>query len=113
MFDLFLCLDMNSEHINKAFDNVCTLMDDLNMCEESDILPSVLGEELKRHNPFNKPCPTEEVIRLLYDVTEKFIKKKYPDAETFRTIDGYRSSFKVDNTTYEKGLAERREAYYE
>ena len=116
MFDLFLCLNMNSEHINKAFDQLCTLMDDLNMCDESDILPSALERELAKNNLFSaygSESPTDKAIRLLYDVAEEFIKTKYPNAEISRSVNGYDSFIKVDNTTYEKGLKERREAYFE
>ena len=113
MFDLLLCLGINSEHINKAFTGLSTLMDDLNMCEEFDKLPDVIEEELKHKNPFDAFLPTDRLIRTMYNLAEKTIKEKYPNAEIRYSANGYNSYFKVDDTTYKKGLEERKVAYFE
>ena len=118
MFDLLRCLNMDADDINRAYDNICSLMDDLNMKEESDILTDYLAEELKDDNPFLlyknghiDLSPTNKVIRLLYKVTDETIKKKYPNAVTTYCVDGYRSSFNIDSNTYQTAINESRAMY--
>ena len=113
MYNLFDCVGVNVSNVNRAFDNVLSWMDDINMASEADDMVDELQSVYAKDNPFD--CtqgnrdydPTNKMIRLLYEHATATIKRKFPDAIIVCVVDGYNSSFKIDDDTYEKGRAER------
>ena len=112
-YDVFSCMELNTENVNKAFNDVWEWMCDINMSAEADELIDYLAEALKQNNPFNLSVhrtfdidPTNKIIRIIYELAENTIKEKYPDAEITWSVNGYNSKFAIDDATYQKGWEE-------
>ena len=107
---LYSCIDMDVENTNKAFEDVISWMEDINMTEEAEKFADEFGEVLERNNPFSPrlhdkfySSPQDKMIALIYETAEKVIKEKYPNAVITTKVNGYNSTFKIDDETYKIG----------
>lgn len=107
-------IDFNERHIDNAFEDVYSLLVGINMKEEADNLYTDLTAALTSDNPFvsfykgtHERTPTDKVIHIIYDLAAAKIMKKFPEAYVKYSVDGYNSTFNVDDDTYKKGDAER------
>lgn len=117
MIDLFGEFELDTEDVNKAFDDVRDWFHELNMEDEEEGLYSLIPQRLRDENIFSSyrhgmfvETPTDRMIKIIYEEAESMIKAKYPNAEVTYKIEGYYSTFKVDEATYEKAYQERRRA---
>ncbi len=110
MYSIFSDIEMNTEHVNKAYTDVIEWMCDIDLKEEAEDLYRGVKEALKETNPFTDPYdgkyhldPTDTMINIIYDVAKRIILRYYPNATVSYHVRGYDSDFKIDDDTYNEG----------
>lgn len=111
----FECIDLDCHAVRKAFDDVLSWLDELNMKSAGDSMCEEIADVFSKENPFTPfidnteryldkvfSSATNKMIYLIFVEASNKIREKYPDAKISYVANGDMSIFTVDDETYEK-----------
>ena len=114
--NLLNMIELNADHIDRAYDDLVLLLEDIGMKDKADDIVYALPAKLATANPFMGwfeglfyPTPTDVIISEIYDLAKGYIKEKYPEAEIGYKANGYYSTFNIDAKTYNNAVANYKE----
>ena len=110
-FDMFEGIELDTKRVNKAYEDVCDLLDTLYIKDEgiyNDLMSEIRSNMIKT-NPFEHSDPTMFAIKNLYEATETIIHVIYPNALV--TWNARRETIDVDKETYRLAVKRLAEDY--
>lgn len=112
------CLELDIERVDREFEHVRTLMEDMGMEKESEEMENEIKKAFAKQNPFGSEyyvpfSVTNEMITAIYEMAKNKILANQPNAHIDYKVTYSDIHFNIDDETYSKCIKEREMREYE